>query len=730
MANILADLLVRFGADSAELRKTMKTVEGDLKRFTRDVGRMKDALTGAFATIGITQAAKALGRLVVSGTEAADQLGKFAQQSGIAVDDLSRLAYAAELSSIDTETLAHHLALLSKGMGEAAAGSGHGASAFRTLGVEVTDGAGRLRDTNEVLLEVASRFAEFEDGAAKAALAQAIFGKHGEVMIPLLNKGAAGLRAAGEEAARFGLVVTEDAAKAADELGDNFDRMELLGRSFALSVAQELNPALTDLSTSFLDTATASGGLNDGAKVVSASLKGLASIALGAFTVLQAVAEVFGSNLFAATQIAKGEFADAWHVIVTERRNVLDELELGLKRIKSLWSDEQGLIGKLTNTTPKKPAPIFGDLHKHAAKAKDDFKTLQDMLVDLETKAATLGGGEVDVLRFRFESGDLSEELKAAGPLAAAYKESILEAAGALAQLEKERDGLASLQEVLVGLETQAATLGQSSGEILRYRLEAGDLRDELEASGPLAAAYKESILAAADAVAELERREQATAEAMREFNAVVDDAERLYEETRTPAEKYADELERLNELAAAGVDPALIQRGMKALAEEYDEGAKRMKEITRELGEGIGNVLEENLFDGFKDGTRGMLEDFGDMLRKMAAQAIAANIVGALGFGPNGATGGGLLGLIGLGGARAEGGPVGSGRTYLVGERGPELFTPSMSGHIVPNDELARAAGGRRLPETVRLQLDERSSRMTVREYFEELLLTEAATR
>ena len=35
------------------------------------------------------------------------------------------------------------------------------------------------------------------------------------------------------------------------------------------------------------------------------------------------------------------------------------------------------------------------------------------------------------------------------------------------------------------------------------------------------------------------------------------------------------------------------------------------------------------------------------------------------------------------FGGARAEGGMVAPGQRYLVGERGPELFTPSVSGSI-----------------------------------------------
>jgi hypothetical protein len=48
-----------------------------------------------------------------------------------------------------------------------------------------------------------------------------------------------------------------------------------------------------------------------------------------------------------------------------------------------------------------------------------------------------------------------------------------------------------------------------------------------------------------------------------------------------------------------------------------------------------------------------------------------------------------GIGGLIGLAGRRALGGPVGAGRSYLVGENGPELFTPGISGNIVPNGRL-----------------------------------------
>jgi hypothetical protein len=56
-------------------------------------------------------------------------------------------------------------------------------------------------------------------------------------------------------------------------------------------------------------------------------------------------------------------------------------------------------------------------------------------------------------------------------------------------------------------------------------------------------------------------------------------------------------------------------------------------------------------------------------------------------------------FGMVQLGGsalareAKAVGGPVAAGQEYLVGERGPELFTPETAGRIVPNNQLARTA-------------------------------------
>lgn len=50
---------------------------------------------------------------------------------------------------------------------------------------------------------------------------------------------------------------------------------------------------------------------------------------------------------------------------------------------------------------------------------------------------------------------------------------------------------------------------------------------------------------------------------------------------------------------------------------------------------------------------------------------------------------------LLPIGGALAQGGPVAPGQSYLVGEEGPELFTPAGAGTITSNADL-KAAGPR----------------------------------
>lgn len=110
------------------------------------------------------------------------------------------------------------------------------------------------------------------------------------------------------------------------------------------------------------------------------------------------------------------------------------------------------------------------------------------------------------------------------------------------------------------------------------------------------------------------------------------------------------------------------------------------------------GSVLEKGLLGAIRKGSTGFID-----LRRVAMNTIndiAAEAVGNLFSGNSGASsGGGALGIGGLLGSilglpgRATGGNVAPGQSYVVGERGPELFVPTSAGRVQSNLE---AKGGR----------------------------------
>jgi phage-related protein len=65
------------------------------------------------------------------------------------------------------------------------------------------------------------------------------------------------------------------------------------------------------------------------------------------------------------------------------------------------------------------------------------------------------------------------------------------------------------------------------------------------------------------------------------------------------------------------------------------------------------------------------------------------------------------------FGGGRANGGPVSRGTSYVVGERGPELFVPNTSGKIIPNG--GSTSGGNTINLTVNGAIDAEGTARTI---------------
>jgi hypothetical protein len=136
----------------------------------------------------------------------------------------------------------------------------------------------------------------------------------------------------------------------------------------------------------------------------------------------------------------------------------------------------------------------------------------------------------------------------------------------------------------------------------------------------------------------------------------------------------------------ALGLKIAEIQKLTKE-QEAAKTAAQQLKDVYTDIGMSIKSGIVDAI-QGAVDGTKTLGEVASGVLKNIANKVLDVAINFALFGAMSGTgTGGGLLG--GLFKPRANGGPVTGGSTYLVGERGPELFVPGRSGTIVPNDKL-----------------------------------------
>jgi hypothetical protein len=168
-----------------------------------------------------------------------------------------------------------------------------------------------------------------------------------------------------------------------------------------------------------------------------------------------------------------------------------------------------------------------------------------------------------------------------------------------------------------------------------------------------------------------------------------------VYEATRTPLELLNIQEARLNELLQEGaINWDTYGRAIMMANEQYEEATKQTKEFNRlatDLGMSIASSFENAILTGKKlsDTLRDLAQDVARILMRQAiTEPLAAGISGAL--------------AGAFGGARANGGPVTGGTTYMVGERGPELFVPNTSGMIVPHEALQGGGGGVTVQQTI----------------------------
>jgi hypothetical protein len=538
-----------------------------------------------------------------------DRLAKASQGIGLTVEQLSSLEFAAGLSGMGTEQLAASMGRLVRSMSDAARGVGTAKDAFARLGVEVQRADGTLRNSEEVLKDLADQLSGIENETERAGVGTQIFGRQWQAVAPLLNQGADGIAALQQEAAALGLVLSTETARAAELFNDNLTRLQSGVTGLWRGLTAELLPALVTVTEVLIDAQRQTNGFAD-------TFDGAAERTINAVAFI----------------------ADA---IEGVRRVVL---VLGRSWAVTILAMEREALRFANNIVNGPTAAVNGLI-----------ETLNRVPgVAIEFRAPAVASGLQQALQL---------------------------AEGAV------REGLADINEIL---------LEPLPGDAIRAKFAevSAALQETIGNARAQAPNWEDAIASPVERASG--RAIAAISEMDRELQRLMDEGRRVYEQTRTPVEALAIEIERLNLLLEAGaITWDTYARAIFSAQEQFDATRERMAGIADQAEDATGEMSEfavqaarnmqtafaDFLFDPFNSNLREMLRNFILTINRMVAELLAAKILQGfftgLGF-PN-------FGSL-FGGARADGGPVSPGKAYVVGERGPELFIPSSAGRIEPN--------------------------------------------
>jgi hypothetical protein len=184
---------------------------------------------------------------VVKDTAAyADNIMTLSTQTGIATDTLQELNYMAELTDTSIETITSSMARNIRAMQNAQQGTTEYVDAYRTLGVEITDANGQLRDSQTVFWDAVDALGKMSNETERDALAMQLFGRSAQDLNPLIKVGKDGMAEFAKEARDMGAVLSDDTLQG---LGKTDDALQRLYQQFDVAkrkIAIEAAPAVTE----------------------------------------------------------------------------------------------------------------------------------------------------------------------------------------------------------------------------------------------------------------------------------------------------------------------------------------------------------------------------------------------------------------------------------------------------------------------------------------------------
>jgi hypothetical protein len=245
MANLDAILRITAKGDASGLAGLSAGINGIQKTGEQansalgGIDKILGSVTGGVLALGAGLSAAGVVAFAKSAIDAADNMRDLSQKTGVSVENLSKFQQAAQMAGTDVEGVGKSMLKLGRNMVEAATtGKGKAAEALNYLGISAVDASGKLKGTDQVMLEIADKFQRMPDGAKKGELAFDLLGKAGADMIPMLNEGRQAIES-------LNATMSTEFANKADAYNDSLAATQAVFGQIGMEIASQLLPHLS-----------------------------------------------------------------------------------------------------------------------------------------------------------------------------------------------------------------------------------------------------------------------------------------------------------------------------------------------------------------------------------------------------------------------------------------------------------------------------------------------------
>ena len=458
---LLIDAKTKGENNIKRLGNSMQGVEGKAKNLgmaVRNVGSAFKALFAAAAVAGFSA-------FVKGAIDSADAFGKLSTRTGIAADKLQAYANAGKLADVSQSDLEAGLRTLARTQAEAADGVATYSEAYAKLGLGVKQADGSLKSSDQLLGEIADKFADLPNGPEKAAIAMDIFGRSGSKLITLLNGGTEALE-------RFNYETSENFAQNAEYFNDQITILQIKFDGFRKQLADALLPALNAILEVFSDLFTSGQDFTPLFQVIEAGIRGVASVVLGLVQATRFFVRTLQDLVKIATLVGQGKFGAAFDVAKTGLAETREQFFKDLEA-QGKVAFGKSEVGATYGGGGRDFRPVTQQLEQVTDKTKSNTKEMSvDLaiyLADLEASVAAAEQLESEqfaagaaIAEQLHQQDKLNEAVTETDRLFGSIKDTV--ATGLNNAIMGLIDGTKSLSESLSGILRQMASLFLQAG--------------------------------------------------------------------------------------------------------------------------------------------------------------------------------------------------------------------------------------------------------------------------